>query len=58
METEKPLALPDSHIKKFQLPRRPLHCEDFVRCVQESAIVKDVATIRRLFQALADGICG
>lgn len=58
MENKKPQALPDNYVKKFQLPRRPLHCEEFVRCIQESAIVKDVATIHRLFHALADGICG
>lgn len=57
MESEKPLAQPDNHVKKFKLPQRPLHRDGFVRCVQESAIVKDVATIQRLFDALADGIC-
>uniref|UniRef100_H3DM09 DENN domain containing 3 n=1 Tax=Tetraodon nigroviridis TaxID=99883 RepID=H3DM09_TETNG len=54
MENKKPQALPDNYVKKFQLPRRPLHCEEFVRCIQESAVVKDVATIHRLFHALAD----
>lgn len=57
MEDEKPPAPPDNHVKKFQLPRKPLHREEFVRCVQESAIAKDVATIHRLFHALADGSC-
>ncbi|KAM4601561.1 DENN domain-containing protein 3-like [Polymixia lowei] len=51
-ENEKPLVQPDDHVKKFELPRTHLHQEEFVRCVQESGIVKDVATIHRLFDAL------
>lgn len=46
---------PDDHVKTFELPRKHLHQEEFVRYVQESGIVKDVATIHRLFDALADG---
>lgn len=54
-ENEKPLVEPDDHVKKFSLPQKHLHQEEFVRCVQESGIVKDVATIHRLFDALTDG---
>lgn len=57
LESEKLLTQPDNRVKKFKLPREPLHLEEFVHCVQESAIVKHVATIQRLFDALADGIC-
>lgn len=55
MENEKPPVQPDDHVKKFKLPRKHLHQEEFVRCVQECGIVKDVATIQRLFDALTDG---
>ncbi|XP_036929418.1 DENN domain-containing protein 3-like [Acanthopagrus latus] len=51
-ENEKPMVQPDDHVKKFKLPRKHLHQEEFVRCVQESGIVRDVATIHRLFDAL------
>ncbi|XP_029927872.1 DENN domain-containing protein 3-like isoform X2 [Myripristis murdjan] len=51
-ENEKLLVKPDDHVKKFVLPRTHLHQEEFVRCVQESGIVKDIATIHRLFDAL------
>ncbi|CAL8237913.1 unnamed protein product, partial [Merluccius merluccius] len=44
----------DDHVKKFVLPRSHLPQEEFVRCVQESGIVKDVPTIHRLFDALTD----
>ncbi|KAE8288754.1 DENN domain-containing protein 3 [Larimichthys crocea] len=54
-ENEKLLVRPDDHVKKFKLPRKHLHQEEFVRCVQECGIVKDVATIHRLFDALTDG---
>ncbi|XP_031708722.1 DENN domain-containing protein 3-like isoform X1 [Anarrhichthys ocellatus] len=54
-ENEKPSVQPDDHVKKFELPRKHLHQEEFVRCVQECGIVKDVATIHRLFDALTDG---
>lgn len=54
-ENEKPLVQPDDHVKKFKLPRKHLHQEEFVRCVQESGIVRDVATIHRLFDALIIG---
>ncbi|XP_030014403.1 DENN domain-containing protein 3-like isoform X2 [Sphaeramia orbicularis] len=55
IDNERPLVQPDDHVKKFELPRKHLQLEDFVRCVQESGIVKDVATIHRLFEALTDG---
>lgn len=58
MENEKPSARPDNHVKKFKLPREALLRQEFVRCIQESAIAKDVATVQRVFDALADGICG
>lgn len=54
-ESEKPLTKSDDHVKKFELPRRHLDLDEFVRCVQECRIVKDVATIHRLFDALTDG---
>ncbi|XP_008275276.1 DENN domain-containing protein 3-like [Stegastes partitus] len=52
---EKLLVQPDDYVKKFKLPRQQLHQDEFVRCVQECRIVKDVATIHRLFEALTDG---
>ncbi|KAM3614824.1 uncharacterized protein V6R79_019413 [Siganus canaliculatus] len=51
-ENRKSLVQPDDHVKKFKLPQKPLHQEEFVRCIQECGIVKDVATIHRLFDAL------
>ncbi|XP_058502765.1 DENN domain-containing protein 3-like [Solea solea] len=54
-ENEKPSVQPDDHVKKFKLPRKPLHQDEFVRCIQECGIVKDVATIHRLFDAFTDG---
>ncbi|XP_038567498.1 DENN domain-containing protein 3-like isoform X2 [Micropterus salmoides] len=53
-DNEKPLVQPDDHVKKFELPRKQLPQDEFVRCVQECGIVKDVATIHRLFDALTD----
>uniref|UniRef100_A0A3P9KUT9 UDENN domain-containing protein n=1 Tax=Oryzias latipes TaxID=8090 RepID=A0A3P9KUT9_ORYLA len=55
MDNEKPLIQTNDHVKKFELPRHHLHEDAFVTCVQECGIVKDVATMRRLFEALADG---
>ncbi|TRY82267.1 hypothetical protein DNTS_009373 [Danionella cerebrum] len=43
-------------VKRFELPRKHLQKEDFVRCVQESGIVKDLETIKRLFEALTVGV--
>ncbi|XP_012723130.2 DENN domain-containing protein 3 isoform X1 [Fundulus heteroclitus] len=54
-DSEKPVVQTDNHIKKFELPQNPSDQDEFVRCVQECGIVKDVATIHRLFDALADG---
>ncbi|KAJ3598250.1 hypothetical protein NHX12_001761 [Muraenolepis orangiensis] len=45
---------PDERVKRFVLPRTRLPRAEFVRCVQESGIVKDVPTIHRLFDALTD----
>ncbi|KAJ7991755.1 hypothetical protein DPEC_G00287170 [Dallia pectoralis] len=42
----------DRGVKRFQLPKKHMHLEDFVRHVQESGIVKDLGTIHRLFEAL------
>nr|XP_020468528.1 DENN domain-containing protein 3-like [Monopterus albus] len=54
-ETEKPSVQIDNHVKKFELPKESLCQDKFVRCVQECGIVKDVATIHCLFDALTDG---
>ncbi|MED6257748.1 hypothetical protein ATANTOWER_030759 [Ataeniobius toweri] len=54
-DNEKPVVQTDNHIKKFELPQNPMDREEFVRCIQECGIVKDVATILRLFDALTDG---
>lgn len=54
-ENEKPLVEADDHVKKFEFPRKHLHQDEFVRCVQECGIVKDVATIHHLFDALTNG---
>ncbi|KAL4629851.1 DENN domain-containing protein 3 isoform X2 [Arapaima gigas] len=45
----------DDSVKKFELPKKHMQLEDFVRHVQESGIVKDVGTIHRLFEALTVG---
>ncbi|XP_055733213.1 DENN domain-containing protein 3-like isoform X1 [Salvelinus fontinalis] len=42
-------------VKRFQLPKKHMQLEDFVRHVQESGIVKDQGTIHRLFEALTVG---
>ncbi|XP_053743781.1 DENN domain-containing protein 3-like isoform X2 [Synchiropus splendidus] len=55
IEKEKSSAEPDDHVKKFELPRKSLDQEQFVRCIQECGIVQDVATIHRLFDALTHG---
>uniref|UniRef100_A0A3P8VFK6 DENN domain containing 3 n=1 Tax=Cynoglossus semilaevis TaxID=244447 RepID=A0A3P8VFK6_CYNSE len=54
-ELKRLILKPDDHVKKFELPRNPLPLAEFVRCVQECGIVKDVATIHRLFGAFTDG---
>ncbi|XP_017280436.1 DENN domain-containing protein 3 [Kryptolebias marmoratus] len=52
-DNEKPLVQTNNCIKRFKLPQNHLDQDEFVRCVQECGIVKDVATILRLFDALA-----
>ncbi|KAM6995074.1 DENN domain-containing protein 3-like isoform 1-T2 [Tautogolabrus adspersus] len=54
-ENQKQSVQPDDHVKEFKLPRKNLHQEEFVRCVQECGIIKDTATIHRLFDALSNG---
>ncbi|XP_068180590.1 DENN domain-containing protein 3-like [Antennarius striatus] len=54
-ERKKLVVQSDDHVKKFELPCKHLHQEEFVRCVQECGIVNDVATIHRLFDALTEG---
>ncbi|XP_056457584.1 DENN domain-containing protein 3-like isoform X1 [Gadus chalcogrammus] len=55
-DNERVSIQPDDHVKKFELPRCRLAREAFVRCVQESGIVKDGPTIQRLFDALTDHV--
>ncbi|KAJ8004732.1 hypothetical protein DPEC_G00139350 [Dallia pectoralis] len=45
----------DDPVKKFKLPDSHMQQEDFVKRIQESGVVKDVATIHRLFDALTVG---
>ncbi|XP_047240368.1 DENN domain-containing protein 3 isoform X4 [Girardinichthys multiradiatus] len=45
----------EAAVKRFQLPKTYMHLEEFVKCVQESGIVKDQGTIHRLFDALTVG---
>ncbi|XP_066571917.1 DENN domain-containing protein 3 isoform X2 [Amia ocellicauda] len=54
-ENEKDLVKTDDHVKKFELPKKHMQLEDFVKRIQESGIVKDVGTIHRLFEALTVG---
>ncbi|XP_061670799.1 DENN domain-containing protein 3 [Syngnathoides biaculeatus] len=42
-------------VKRFQLPKKFMQLEEFVKCVQESGMVKDQGTINRLFDALTVG---
>eukprot|EP00064_Thunnus_orientalis_P008052 superscaffoldBa00000933_g8074 len=42
-------------VKRFQLPKKYMQLEEFVKCVQESGIVKDQGAIHRLFDALTVG---
>ncbi|KTF80316.1 hypothetical protein cypCar_00018856 [Cyprinus carpio] len=44
----------DYHVKKFELPKSPMQLEEFVKCTQQSGIVRDMATSQRLFEALTD----
>ncbi|XP_054984407.1 DENN domain-containing protein 3 isoform X1 [Sorex araneus] len=45
----------DERVKNFELPKKHLPLDDFVKTVQESGIVKDASTIGRLFEALTVG---
>ncbi|KAL0985281.1 hypothetical protein UPYG_G00154950 [Umbra pygmaea] len=54
-DNETALVQADNKVKNFRLPKTHMQLEDFVKRVQESGIVKDVATIHRLFQALTLG---
>ncbi|XP_019110389.1 DENN domain-containing protein 3 isoform X3 [Larimichthys crocea] len=45
----------DGAVKRFQLPKKYMQLEEFVKCIQESGIVKDHGTIHRLFDALTVG---
>ncbi|KAK0139285.1 DENN domain-containing protein 3 [Merluccius polli] len=42
-------------VKRFKLPKKHMQLEEFVKCVQESGMVKDQGTIHRLFDALTVG---
>ncbi|KAL1259647.1 hypothetical protein QQF64_010224 [Cirrhinus molitorella] len=43
------------HVRKFELPKTPMQLEEFVKCTQQSGIVRDMATSKRLFEALTVG---
>ncbi|XP_013011581.1 DENN domain-containing protein 3 isoform X1 [Cavia porcellus] len=45
----------DDAVKHFELPKKHMQLEDFVKRVQESGIVKDTHIIHRLFDALTVG---
>uniref|UniRef100_A0A8C2VUN7 DENN domain containing 3 n=1 Tax=Chinchilla lanigera TaxID=34839 RepID=A0A8C2VUN7_CHILA len=45
----------DDAVKHFELPKKHMQLEDFVKRVQESGIVKDTNIIHRLFDALTVG---
>lgn len=45
----------DDAVKNFELPKKHMQLNDFVKRVQESGIVKDVVIIHRLFDALTFG---
>lgn len=42
-------------MKNFELPKKHMQLNDFVKRVQESGIVKDTVIIHRLFDALTMG---
>ncbi|KAK2887705.1 hypothetical protein Q8A67_015933 [Cirrhinus molitorella] len=54
-ENERARPVDGGTVKRFELPKKHMHMEDFVRRVQESGIVKDQGTIQRLFEALTVG---
>ena len=45
----------DDAVKNFELPKKHMQLNDFVKRVQESGIVKDAVIIHRLFDALTFG---
>ncbi|GAB1299432.1 DENN domain-containing protein 3 [Apodemus speciosus] len=45
----------DDAVKNFELPKKHMQLNDFVKRVQESGIVKDAIVIHRLFDALTFG---
>lgn len=45
----------DDAVKNFELPKKHMQLNDFVKRVQESGIVKDAGIIHRLFDALTYG---
>lgn len=45
----------DDAVKNFELPKKHMQLNDFVKRVQESGIVKDATIIHRLFDALTVG---
>ncbi|XP_051015672.1 DENN domain-containing protein 3 [Acomys russatus] len=45
----------DDAVKNFELPKKHMQLNDFVKRIQESGIVKDAAIIHRLFDALTVG---
>ncbi|XP_069456974.1 DENN domain-containing protein 3 isoform X2 [Ovis canadensis] len=45
----------DDRVKNFELPKKHMQLDDFVKRVQESGIVKDTSVIHRLFEALTVG---
>uniref|UniRef100_A0A452V3C9 DENN domain-containing protein 3 n=1 Tax=Ursus maritimus TaxID=29073 RepID=A0A452V3C9_URSMA len=46
---------PDDRVKNFELPKKHMQLDDFVKRVQESGVVKDTNIIHRLFEALTVG---
>ncbi|KAM9164933.1 DENN domain-containing protein 3 isoform 2-T2 [Pangshura tecta] len=55
MEKQREVTKVDDHVKNFKLPKTHMQLDDFVKRIQESGIVKDIDTIRRLFDALTVG---
>ncbi|KAB0366774.1 hypothetical protein FD754_010930 [Muntiacus muntjak] len=54
---DRPVDTPkaDDRVKNFELPKKHMQLDDFVKRVQESGIVKDAGVIHRLFEALTVG---
>ena len=54
---DRPADVPkaDDRVKNFELPKKHMQLDDFVKRVQESGIVKDTVIIHRLFKALTVG---